>query len=63
MNFSVTVVGQVKNPGIVKSDNERLNIFEAIAKAGDLDIRGERETVKIVRTNFDGTSGCRGLTR
>ena len=55
MNFSVTVVGQVKSPGIVKSDNERLNIFEAIAKAGDLDIRGERETVKIVRTNFDGT--------
>lgn len=54
MNFCVTVVGQVKNPGIIKSDNERLNIFEAIAKAGDLDIKGERETVKIVRTFPDG---------
>ena len=54
MNFSVTVLGQVKTPGIVKSDNERLNIFEAIAKAGDLDIRGERNNVKIIRTQPDG---------
>lgn len=55
MNFRVTVIGQVKNPGIVESRNERMNLFEALAGAGDLDIKGDRQNVKIVRTNYDGT--------
>ena len=55
MNFSVTVLGQVKSPGIVTSTNERMTILEAIARVGDLDIRGERENIKIMRTNADGT--------
>ena len=55
MNFRVTVLGQVKNPGVYQSDNERMNILEALAKAGDLDIRGDRENVLLYRTNADGT--------
>lgn len=55
MNFKVTVLGQVRNPGVYTSTNERLNILEALAKAGDLDIRGDRENVMLLRTNADGT--------
>ncbi len=55
MNFRVTVIGQVKTPGIVESKNERMNLFEALAQAGDLDIKGDRQNVKVVRTNYDGT--------
>lgn len=54
MNFHVTVIGAVRSPGVVTADNERLNIFEALAKAGDLDIKGERENVKLIRTYGDG---------
>lgn len=55
MNFRVTILGQVKRPGVYQSDNERMNILEALAKAGDLDIRGDRENVLLYRTNADGT--------
>ena len=55
MNFKVTILGAVKNPGVVTSNNERLNILEALALAGDLDIRGERENILLYRTNADGT--------
>ncbi|MBO5053992.1 MAG: polysaccharide biosynthesis/export family protein [Muribaculaceae bacterium] len=55
MNFKVTVLGQVKSPGVYTSSNERLNILEALAKAGDLDIKGERENIMLLRTNADGT--------
>lgn len=55
MNFKVTVLGQVNNPGVYTSPNERLNILEALAKAGDLDIKGDRERIYLYRTNPDGT--------
>lgn len=54
-NFRVTVLGQVKSPGVVRAPNERLNLFEAIAMCGDLDIRGRRDNVLLIRTNYDGT--------
>ena len=55
MNFRVTVLGAVKNPGQFSVSNERVNLLEAIAMAGDLDIRGERENILLYRTNADGT--------
>lgn len=55
MNFKVTILGAVKTPGVVTSNNERLNVLEALALAGDLDIRGERENILLYRTNADGT--------
>lgn len=55
MNFRVTVLGAVKTPGQYLSQNERLNVLEAIALAGDLDIKGERENIMLYRTNPDGT--------
>ncbi len=54
MNFRVTVLGAVRSPGIVESTNERLNILEALAKAGDLDIKGCRDNIMLIRTNANG---------
>lgn len=55
MNFRVTVTGAVRNPGIYQSKNERMTFLEAIAMAGDLDIKGDRENILLYRTNSDGT--------
>lgn len=55
MNFRVIVVGAVNSPGIKRSSSERMNFFEAIAQSGDLNIKGERETILLYRTNADGT--------
>lgn len=55
MNFRVVVTGAVKSPGIYQSHNERMNFFEALSMAGDMDIMGDRENVLLYRTNFDGT--------
>lgn len=55
MNFRVVVTGAVKSPGIYSSHNERMNFFEAIAMAGDLDIKGDRENILLIRINPNGT--------
>ncbi|MCC8036575.1 MAG: polysaccharide biosynthesis/export family protein [Bacteroidales bacterium] len=54
MNFRVTVLGAVKSPGVKSSQNESFNIFEAIATAGDLDIKADRENIILVRTDGNG---------
>ena len=54
MNFRVTVIGAVKSPGVIESKTERLNFLEAIAEAGDLDIKGQRENIMLIRTNNNG---------
>lgn len=55
MNFRITVLGAVGSPGIKTSQNERLNIFEALALSGDLNIKADRENIILIRTNPDGT--------
>ena len=54
-NFRVYILGEVKSPGEIKAVNGRLNMLEALAKAGDLTIHGRRDNVMIVRTNSDGS--------
>ena len=53
-HFHITVLGAVGSPGIKTAPNERLTILEAVALAGDLDIKGMRTNVMIVRTNQNG---------
>lgn len=48
-NFSVTVLGEVRNPGRYQVLNERLTILEAIGLAGDLTIYGDRRNITLVR--------------
>lgn len=53
-NFHVYMLGQV-GTGVVRAENERLNILEAISMCGDLGIQGRRDNVMLIRTNYDGT--------
>lgn len=53
-NFRVSVLGEVKSPGVYRADNERMTLFEALATAGDLLISGRRDNVMLVRTDGDG---------
>lgn len=53
-NFSVNVLGEVNNPGQVKSENVRLTIFDALAMSNDMTIYGMRNNVKVMREDSDG---------
>lgn len=53
-NFNVSVIGEVKSPGQVTSKTEKLNVFQALALAGDMTQYGDRTKVKLIR-NVDGT--------
>lgn len=48
-NFNISVLGEVKNPGQKTSPTEKLNIFQAIALAGDLTYDANRTNVKLIR--------------
>ncbi len=54
-NYKVTVLGEVNSPGVKTIANEKVNVLEAVAMAGDLTIYGQRDGVKLVRENLDGT--------
>ncbi|MBD5283857.1 MAG: polysaccharide export protein [Bacteroides sp.] len=49
MNATISVLGDVKTPGEYLIDKDNLNIWQAIAKAGDLNITGLRNNVLVVR--------------
>ncbi|PQB04246.1 polysaccharide biosynthesis/export family protein [Aureitalea marina] len=54
VNYKVTVLGEVKNPGTITASEERLTIPQALGYAGDLTINGSREDVVLVRQTEDG---------
>lgn len=49
INFKVSVLGEVKTPGVKQVNTDRLTIFDALGLAGDLTIYGKRENVSIIR--------------
>ena len=53
-NFKVSILGEVGHPCVATTENGKLNIFEALAQAGDLTIYGNRQNVKIIRENAQG---------
>ena len=53
-NYKISVLGEVNRPGIFTVSNEKINIFEALAQAGDLTIYGVRDNVKLIRENAKG---------
>lgn len=54
-NFRITVLGDVSSPGVIDVKEDRINILELLAKAGDLNITGRRDNVLLIRSNADGT--------
>lgn len=49
LNYKITVLGEVKNPGTFTIPNERVTLLEAIGIAGDLQITGIRKNVIVIR--------------
>lgn len=49
MNTGISIIGEVKEPGRYDINKDNINILEAIALAGDLDIQGNRENVLVMR--------------
>jgi polysaccharide export outer membrane protein len=53
-NFTVTVLGAVNRPGTYPITGEQITIMEALGYAGDINIKGKRDNVMVIR-DFDGT--------
>lgn len=49
MNFYVTILGEVKNPGRHAVNSQGMTLFDALGLAGDLTIYGKRDNVLISR--------------
>lgn len=49
LNFKVSVMGEVNNPGTIDITSDRITLFDALSAAGDLTIYGQRDNVKIIR--------------
>lgn len=59
MNFKITVLGEVNNPGVLRVEDERVTLPEAIGLAGDFTEDGKREAVVVIREQ----DGKRVVTR
>jgi polysaccharide biosynthesis/export protein len=57
LNFKVSVVGEVANPGSIQVESERLTILEALAKVGDFTPYSDRRHVMVIRE----TNGVREI--
>ena len=53
-SYSIAVLGEVKNPGSFQVSREKINIFEALAQAGDMTIYGVRDRVRLIREDATG---------
>ena len=49
MNFKVTVLGEVNNPGVYSVKDERVTLPEAIGLAGDFTQDGNRNEIVVIR--------------
>lgn len=55
-NTGITILGQVSSPGRYEFNKDRLNIVDAIAMAGDLQINGKRQDILVMREEPDGST-------
>lgn len=53
-NYKISVLGEVNTPGMYTVSNEKVNVLEALALAGDMTIYGVRENVKLLREDAQG---------
>ena len=53
-NYKISVLGEVTKPGTFTVSNEKVNVLEALAMAGDMTIYGVRDNVKLIREDAQG---------
>ena len=54
MNFKISVLGEVRTPGLFYLQDDKITILEAIARAGDLTIYGRRDNILVQRYDQNG---------
>ena len=54
VNNYVSIIGEVQRPGKYSIYKDRLNIFQALAMAGDIATYGDRQKIQIIRQTPDG---------
>ena len=53
-SYRVTIIGEVRSPGVIPVGTEKMSILEALASAGDLTIYGKRDNVMLIREDANG---------
>ena len=53
-NYKISVLGEVSRPGTFTITNEKVNLLEALAMAGDMTVYGVRDNVKLIRETATG---------
>ena len=54
VNYKISVIGEVTRPGTFTINNEKVNLLEALAMAGDMTVWGLRDNVKLIREDAEG---------
>ena len=54
VNYKISVIGEVTRPGSFTISNEKVNLLEALAMAGDMTVYGLRDNVKLIREDANG---------
>lgn len=54
VNYKISVIGEVARPGTFTINNEKVNLLEALAMAGDMTVYGLRDNVKLIREDTNG---------
>lgn len=57
--FKITVLGEVKRPGVFYFFNNKVTLLEALGQAGDLNEFGNRENILLLRTSTKGIENRR----
>ena len=48
-NYKITILGEVKSPGTYTMDSEKINILQALGRAGDLNLTAQRDGIILIR--------------
>lgn len=48
-NLTISVLGEVKRPGLFNIDRSNITLLDGLSMAGDLTIYGKRENIKVIR--------------
>ena len=54
LNLGFSVIGEVRTPGFYPFDNDKTTLLQALSKAGDMTIYGDRNKVKVLRMKENG---------
>ncbi|NPA36050.1 MAG: sugar transporter [Chlorobi bacterium] len=55
MNYKVTVIGEVKRPGVYSVYNNQVTVLEIIGRAGDITEFGDKKHILVIRPTEDGS--------